>query len=205
MAKSMAPAMNITMIVCAALSLVFMSLRFLSKHLVSTKLGIDDAALLLAWFYLIFVALSIWCSTKLGLGKHYQDADLLKLPQLLYLLPVGQFFAIIAISVSKSSFILKLLKLMTLTCQKATLWLMLVTINASMSSVAVVQFFQCSVAPAPGRVKNDVVIGQESYAAGYPAAMDLILTAFPAILIWKLQMKSSDKLGIIASMSLGVV
>lgn len=45
----MALAMNVTMIVCSALSLVFMSLRFFSKHLVNTKLGIDDAVLLFSW------------------------------------------------------------------------------------------------------------------------------------------------------------
>ncbi|KAL7906744.1 hypothetical protein GGI35DRAFT_93177 [Trichoderma velutinum] len=205
MPNSMAPAMNITMIVCSALSLIFMALRFYSKQLVSTKLGIDDAVLLFAWLlFVTFIVLSIY-ATQFGLGKHYEDADLLKLPRLLYLLPIGQFFAVISVAVSKSSFILTLLKLVTLTWQKAALWFMLVTINGSMFSIAVVQFFQCSVPPTPGCVQNNVVIGLGSYAAGYSAAMDLVLTAFPAIVIWNLQMKSSDKFGIIASMSLGIV
>lgn len=154
--------------------------------------------------FVTFVVLSIY-STKLGLGKHYEDADLLKLPELIYLLPISQFFAVISVAVSKSSFILTLLKLVTLTWQKAVLWFLLLTINGSMFSIAIVQFFQCSVPPTPGCVKNDAVIGLGSYAAGYSATMDLVLTAFPAILIWQLQMKRSDKFGIIASMSLGVV
>lgn len=49
MADSMAPAMIITMIVCSAISLVFMGLRLFSKSLVATKLGIDDAILVLSW------------------------------------------------------------------------------------------------------------------------------------------------------------
>ena len=85
------------------------------------------------------------------------------------------------------------------------MWFLLVTINASMFSIAVVQFFQCSVPPTPGCVENDAVIGLGAYAAGYSAAMDLVLTAFPTLVIWQLQIKRSDKIGIIASMSLGIV
>ena len=75
------------------------------------------------------------------LGKHYKGADLLKLPGLVYLLPISQFFAVISVAVSKSSFILTLLKLVTQTRQKAALWFMLTTINGSMFRIAVVQFF----------------------------------------------------------------
>lgn len=106
---------------------------------------------------------------------------------------------------SKTSFILTLLRLVTEFWQKAVLWFLLVTINASMLSIAIVQFFQCAVPPTPGCVDNKVVIGLGEYAAGYSAAMDLVLTAFPTLVIWKLQIKRSDKIGIIASMSLGVV
>lgn len=37
------------------------------------------------------------------------------------------------------------------------------------------------------------------------AAMDLFLTAFPTIVIWKVQMKKREKVGVIASMSLGAM
>lgn len=74
-----------------------------------------------------------------------------------------------------------------------------------MFSIAVVQFYQCSVPPTPGCVDGNVVIGLGAYAAGYSAAMDLVLTIFPTLIIWKLQIKQSDKIGIIASMSLGIV
>lgn len=35
--------------------------------------------------------------------------------------------------------------------------------------------------------------------------MDLVLTAFPTIVIWKVQMKKREKIGVIASMSLGAM
>lgn len=154
--------------------------------------------------FITFIVISIY-ATKFGLGKHYVDVDPLGLPDLLYLLPIGQFFAVVSVAVSKSSFILTLLRLVEEMWHKVALWIMLVTINGSMGSIAIVQFFQCSVPPTPGCVTNEQVIGLGSYAAGYSAAMDLVLTAFPTLVIWKLQMKRSDKIGIIASMSLGVM
>ena len=156
--------------------------------------------------FVAFAVISIY-ATKFGLGKHYNapDMDPSKLPDLMYLLPIGQFFAVVSVAVSKSSFIITLIRLVAEIWQKGVLWFMLVTINASMLSIAIVQFYQCAVPPTPGCVSNNIVIGLGSYAAGYSAAMDLVLTAFPTLIIWKLQMKRSDKIGIIASMSLGVV
>lgn len=154
--------------------------------------------------FLTFVVLSIY-TTKFGLGQHVGDVDPLKLPQLMHLLPIGQFFAVVSVAVSKSSFILTLLRLVEVLWQKIALWFMLVTINLSMGSIAIVQFYQCAVPPTPGCVPNSTVIGLGIYAAGYSSAMDLVLTTFPTLIIWKLQMKKSDKIGIIASMSLGVV
>jgi len=132
------------------------------------------------------------------------ETDMTQLPQLLYLLPIGQFFAVVSVAVSKSSFILTLLRLVTAAWQKAALWFMFATINASMLSIAIVQFYQC----APGQqrcVDSDTVIALGVFAAAYSAVMDLVLTLFPSLVIWNLQMKTSEKVGVITSMSLGVV
>lgn len=123
----------------------------------------------------------------------------------MYYLPIGQFFAVWCVAVSKSSFILTLIRLVAKQWQKVALWFMLITINLSMGSISIVQFFQCSVPPTPGCVDGNKVIGLGVYAAGYSAVMDLVLTAFPSLVIWNLQMQKREKIGVIASMSLGVV
>ncbi|KAK4225936.1 hypothetical protein QBC38DRAFT_248820 [Podospora fimiseda] len=199
------PAMTITMVVCTVFSFLFMALRFYCKQTLSTKLGLDDAVLAFSWIlFLVFVILSIH-STKYGLGKHFADVDLTLLPQLLYFLPIAQFFAVLSVAISKSSFILTLLRLVTRPWQKASLWFMLITINMSMFSISIVQFFQCAVPPTPGCVDGNHVIGLGVFAAGYSAVMDLVLTAFPSLVIWNLQMQLREKIGVIVSMSLGVV
>ncbi|KAK1834418.1 hypothetical protein QBC39DRAFT_26557 [Podospora conica] len=205
MADDNGPPMVITMVVCTAASFVFMSLRFFCKHLMSTRLASDDAVLVLAWLLaLVYVAISIKC-TEYGLGKRMAEMDLTLLPQLLYLIPIGQFFAVCSIAASKSSFILTLLRLITMPWQKWSLWFMLATINGSMLSIAIAQFFQCA---APGQtncVPGDRIIGLGVFAAAYSAILDLVLTAFPTVIIWKLQMIKREKIGIILSMSLGVI
>lgn len=115
--------------------------------------------------YLAFVILSCY-TTKYGLGSHYEDLDLTLLPEALRLMPVGQFFAVLAVAVSKSSFILTLIRLVMVTWQKAALWFMLVTINVFMLSIAIVQFYQCSVPPTPGCVPTDAVVDLGIFAAG---------------------------------------
>lgn len=140
-----------------------------------------------------------------GLGKHLAEADLTLLPQLLYLLPIGQFFAVLSIAASKSSFILTLLRLVIKPWQRAALWFMLVTINGSLLSIAIVQFFQCATPDEANCVPGDRIIAMGVFAAAYSAAMDLVLTAFPSLVIWNLQMIKREKIGIILSMSLGLM
>lgn len=42
-------AMKVTMIVCTAVTLIFMALRFYCKHYLGTKLAIDDLVLAFSW------------------------------------------------------------------------------------------------------------------------------------------------------------
>lgn len=105
-------------------------------------------------------------TTRYGLGYHYVDLDLTLLPEALRLMPIGQFFAVLSVAVSKSSFILTLIRLVMVTWQKASLWFMLVTINTFMLSIAIVQFYQCSDPPTPGCVPTDGVVGLGIFAAG---------------------------------------
>ncbi|KAI1427998.1 hypothetical protein F5Y12DRAFT_101439 [Xylaria sp. FL1777] len=205
MAESHVLAMTVTMIVLSVVSFCFMSLRFYSKSLTNARLGLDDICLASSWaLHLVFVIISI-ITTKYGLGHHLNDIDLTLLPNLLNLLPIAQFFAVISVAVSKSSFILTLLRLVQKKWQKNTLWFLLATVNGSLLSISIVQFFQCSDPPTPGCVPGAQVIALGVFAAAYSAAVDLVLVVFPSLVIWSLQMRRSEKLGIIVSMSLGVV
>ncbi|KAK0629553.1 hypothetical protein B0T17DRAFT_589293 [Bombardia bombarda] len=205
--SSNVPAMMATMIVCIIASLVFMMLRFYCKQILSSsRLGLDDYVLVFSWIlFLVFCILSMQAA-QYGLGKHLVDIDLVNdFPKALFLIPIGQFFAVLSISVSKSSFILTLLRLVTKPYQKVALWFMLLTINGSMLMIAIVQFYQCGAVPTEGCIEGNTVIALGVFAAGYSAAMDIVLSAFPSLVIWNLQMKTREKVGVIVAMSLGLV
>jgi hypothetical protein len=154
---------------------------------------------------LVYIIFSIY-TTRFGLGEHLINVDLVNdLPKALYFLPISQFFAVLSVAVSKSSFILTLLRLVVQPWQKAALWFMLATINASMLSIAIVQFYQCGAVPTAGCIAGDHVIGLGVFAAGYSAALDIVLSAFPSLVIWNLQMQKREKLGVIIAMSLGLI
>lgn len=197
-----------------------------SAHCSGREAYFSDPSQLL---FLAFIVLSIY-TTRFGLGSHYSDVDPTLIPEALYLMPIGQFFAVIAVAVSKSSFILTLLRLVQVPWQKVALWFMFGTINAFMLAISIVQFYQCSVPPTKGCIPTDSVVGLGIFAAGcgyYPvifkdlrtsrraiadsvagtdsAALDLVLTAFPTLVIWRVQMHKREKIGVIASMSLGAV
>ncbi|KAI0146268.1 hypothetical protein GGR57DRAFT_494317 [Xylariaceae sp. FL1272] len=205
MAASYVLALTTVMIVLSVVSLAFMSLRFYSKYLTGARFWLDDICLASAWIiHLVFVVLSLIC-IRYGLGHKAVDLDLTQLPTLLKLLPIAQFFAVIAVSVSKTSFILTMLRLCTRMWQKAILYFLLASVNASLLSISIVQFFQCGTVPTAGCVPGNSVIALGVFAAGYSAAVDLFLVGFPVFIIWNLQMQQREKIGIIVSMSLGVI
>ncbi|KAL1839403.1 hypothetical protein VTJ49DRAFT_1534 [Mycothermus thermophilus] len=206
MADDNGPVMIITMAVLTVVMTVIMGMRFWCKRQMSTKLGLDDAVLFLGYtLHFIFEVISIYM-VQFGLGKHMAEIDMVtQLPKLMYWLPIAQWFAIVCIAVSKSSFVITLLRLVTVPWQKAALWFLLITINGSMGSISIVQFFQCAVPPKPGCIDNNAVVALAVYAAAYSAFADLVLTAFPFLIIWDLQMKKREKIGVIVSMSCGVV
>ncbi|KAI1325213.1 hypothetical protein F5Y16DRAFT_378631 [Xylariaceae sp. FL0255] len=198
-------AMTTVMIVLTVVSFTFMSLRFYSKYLTGARFWLDDVCLVTSWItHLVFVILSIIC-TRYGLGSHIATINLATLPTLLYLLPIAQFFAVISVAISKSSFILTMFKLAPKMWQKIVLGYLLATVNGSLLSISIVQFFQCSVPPTPGCVAGDTVIALGVFAAAYSAATDLFLVGFPIIIIWNLQVRTKEKVGIMVSMSLGVI
>ena len=55
MADDNGPPMTITMVVCTAVSFIFMSLRFYCKHMLATSLGWDDGVLVLSWVCIHFI------------------------------------------------------------------------------------------------------------------------------------------------------
>ncbi|KAF2872392.1 hypothetical protein BDV95DRAFT_382862 [Massariosphaeria phaeospora] len=193
-----------------AISLVFMGLRFVCKILLSRRLGTDDAILLLAWILTCVYSALITVSVQYGMGK--RGINIVpgnEVPMLKYLF-LGEFFTLVAIPISKTSFAVTLLRLVTRKWEKWFIWAIIITMNVTMWLVAILLFAQCR---PIAKNWNSKVEGscwgsriQDRYsvfAGAYSALLDVILASFPWIIIWRLQMNTREKLGVVIAMSLG--
>ncbi|KAK3303461.1 uncharacterized protein B0T15DRAFT_504680 [Chaetomium strumarium] len=196
----------------AAMSLAFMTLRLSCKKHYGKIIGWDDYILVCSWIFLAaYVALSI-ASTNYGVGRHLETLGPDELTASGRLLYVGEFFAIIAVAVSKTSFVVTLFRFANERWHRILLWSVLATVNLVMWSCAALLLAQCQ--PAE-KLWNSAVDGRclpprfyifySVFAGAWSAAMDLVLAIFPWFLLLPMRgIKWVEKIGVGIAMSLGV-
>jgi hypothetical protein len=83
-------------------------------------------------------------STHFALGRHIAEVPQDDLEIGLKLMYIGEFFAIIAVTISKTSFAVTLLRLATQAWHTYLLWFVIVTLNVVMWLCGLFEFIQCS-------------------------------------------------------------
>jgi hypothetical protein len=135
--------------------------------------------------------------------------------------------SILAAVWSKTSFAVTLLRLMK-GKMLVVVWVIIITMNIAMDLNAIFLWVRCSpvaltwdprgpgtcwapqVYPtygmfAAGRcISTCLSSSTDRYAAGYSALMDFVLALLPWKIVWNLQMRKVEKLGVAFAMSLGV-
>jgi len=149
------------------------------------------------------------------IGKHIETIENQSIvPPALKLIYISFIIIIIGCVLSKTSFAITLLRIVTRPWMKILLWFIIITMNAVMWLCAVCYLAQCKPAAAlwtpklMGTAKCWPTIVFESIAltaGAYSGCMDLILAILPWSLLWNLQMKRGEKFGIAIAMSLGVL
>ncbi|KAH8904827.1 hypothetical protein BR93DRAFT_916595 [Coniochaeta sp. PMI_546] len=212
MEESSAPKIVIGLSAITTLSLIFLTLRFFCKARYGKKLGWDDHIALISWFILLVYSTLTIVSCKFGVGRHLTEIPPDDQPIALELLYIGRFFGIIAVTTSKTSFAVTLLRLATKRWHRWAVWSIIATLNTVMGLTALFLFVQCTpvykawIISASGTCWDSrVTISYSIFAGAYSAAMDFILALFPWFLIWNLQMNKKEKVGVAVAMSLGVL
>ncbi|KAH7146106.1 hypothetical protein EDB81DRAFT_842367 [Dactylonectria macrodidyma] len=212
MADTTAPRIMTTMWVMTGVSAIFMSLRFFCKHRYGKATGWDDSILVFSWVCLVLYAALTTASCQKGIGMHLTDIPPDHLSEAIKLLYVGEFFAIVAVAVSKTSFAVTLLRLAERPWHSYVLWFIIVSLNSIMLLCGIFQFVQCSPTEklwnlgVPGACWDPRInINYAIFAGSYSAAADFILALFPWLLIWHLQMRKREKVGVAVAMSLGIL
>ncbi|KAK3689145.1 hypothetical protein B0T22DRAFT_380612 [Podospora appendiculata] len=192
------------------LSGCFLGLRVYCKALKRRGLWWDDCMLIAAWIALLANTVVLIASIQLGLGMHMDDIHLENLATVGLLGTLGGSFSILAAVWSKTSFGLTLLRI----AQKKTrivVWVIIVTMNLAMVMIVVTSWIQCN---PFAKVWNRLLPGScwdarinvyyGLFAATYSGVMDIVLALLPWSIVWNLQMRRKEKIGVAVAMSMGV-
>ncbi|KAJ5484827.1 hypothetical protein N7539_004815 [Penicillium diatomitis] len=137
------------LVVCWILVIVpglIVGLRFYCKVMLSRGFGWDDATILVAWTLQLIYTAMITQSVKLGVvGKHVNSIPAREaIPEALKLVYISFVIIIIGCVLSKTSFALTLLRIITKTWMKVLLWYIIISMNAIMWLCAICYLIQCS-------------------------------------------------------------
>ncbi|KAH8193637.1 hypothetical protein TruAng_012196 [Truncatella angustata] len=192
------------------LSLLLLILRLYCKFLRHRGLWWDDHVLIASWIAGLVSGILLTVDVNAGFGKHRENIPLQNL------IPIGKrgivtgIILVLGIAWSKTSFALTLLRLVS-GWQKTALWIIIVTVNVFLTISGITNLVQCS---PVDKVWNPLVAGTcwpsevnviiSIVGGAYSALMDLVLALAPWFLIWNLQMKRREKLGVAIAMSMGV-
>ncbi|KAK3942897.1 hypothetical protein QBC46DRAFT_339149 [Diplogelasinospora grovesii] len=211
-AENYGPRLEKSTYAMVAVSLFFMLLRFGCKARYGKRFGLDDLLLAISWVLLGVYAGVIIAAMKHGLGRHMASLPHESIVMAHKLMATADFFIIISIAISKSSFAVTLLRLALEPWHKILVWGVIVTVNLFMWLSAI--FIFCSCAPIESIWDDDLpgtcwdarmLLNFNIFTGGWSAAMDFVLALFPWFLIWRLNMQKMEKIGVCIAMSLGIL
>ncbi|KAH8882359.1 hypothetical protein GQ53DRAFT_701189, partial [Thozetella sp. PMI_491] len=194
----------------ASISGVFLALRIYCKFLKSRGLWLDDYVLVAAWVPMLIDVILTTYNISLGDGMHFAEIDPANRAAVaLNSLVIGSF-SILAAVWSKTSFGMTLLRIAGGRV-KVVVWFCILTMNLLMSANVLVLWFQCNPVEkgwnplVPGECWDRRVNAYYGVFSGvYSGVMDIILALLPWTILWNLQMKKKEKIGVALAMSMGV-
>lgn len=144
---------------------------------------------------------------------------------------IGEALAVMACTLGKTSFAVTLLRIVVQRWMVVLLWFVIVTMNLVNILTAFFIFFQCedprhlwnpAIAskcwPSDVFTHYSLFVGGKSrdtffprldhhltYPVAYSGAQDFVLALLPWTIVWNLQMRKKEKIGVACAMSLGVL
>ncbi|OLN81960.1 hypothetical protein CCHL11_08634 [Colletotrichum chlorophyti] len=193
------------------LSLVFLCLRVYCKFKKRSGLWWDDHVLIASWVTLFIASALTSHNVSLGFGKHVYQIKPANFPAIGLNGNVISSISITSAVWSKTSFAMTLLRIEEKGWTRYLIWAAIISMNILMGFNAMAGWVQCTpiekywLPQTPGTCWNPKVAAYYGvFAAGYSALMDIMLALLPWKLIWGLQMKLGEKIGVGIAMSMGL-
>ncbi|KAK2045738.1 hypothetical protein LZ31DRAFT_583897 [Colletotrichum somersetense] len=195
----------------AGLSAFFLSLRLYCKFRKRSGLWWDDYVLIASWVCLLISVVLVTYNISLGFGKHVFMVPPINFPTLGFYGNVITTTSITAAVWSKTSFAMTLLRIQDKGLMRYVIWTAIISMNVLMGLNALAAWVQCTpiekfwMPQTPGSCWDPrVAIYYDIFASGYSASMDILLAMLPWKMIWGLQMKMQEKIGVAIAMSMGL-
>ncbi|KAJ6169551.1 hypothetical protein N7497_002394, partial [Penicillium chrysogenum] len=212
--ESQAPTVKGVMWTMSMVPLVFVLMRLYVRVYMRRVFGWDDGIAIAAICCLVAYAAVCHVAATLGLGQHLEIVQ--KAPnnliQVALLCNIGESLAIMACTLGKTSFAVTLLRIVVQRWMVVVLWFVIVTMNIVNILAALFVFLQCR---DPRHLWNpmipsecwppDVFTNFALFVGAYSGAQDFVLALLPWTIVWKLQMRKKEKLGVAFAMSLGIL
>ncbi|KAL9025195.1 MAG: hypothetical protein Q9196_005943 [Gyalolechia fulgens] len=186
------------------LALLVVITRFYTKVRVLRNIGLDDGLVALS------MALALICTSlftedvRLGMGRHAQHLDQTKLVSIVRLNLIANPFGIMAYSFPNISVAIVLNRIIA---PSRPVWVTIYAVSIAQCIIAAVScvllFVQCTpsehlwnpTVPATC-MPPSVITGYSYFVGAYSAFTDVFLAIVPAMVFWKLQMKTKTKIGL---------
>ncbi|KAH8903777.1 hypothetical protein BR93DRAFT_985740 [Coniochaeta sp. PMI_546] len=195
-----------------AVSALFLSLRIFLKLRQRRSLWWDDYVLIISWLSL--VAYSILLATALNLGFGHEPSEISpgNATEIFTLFSALSSLLILANLWSKTSFGITLLRL---PLGRARVWIVCALIGLgtiALGASAYTVWVQCFVADPPWNpyigsncLPSDIMVKYSVFMGYFSALIDFAFVVLPWKMLWGLQMKRSEKVGVTLAMGMGTL
>ncbi|KAL4788211.1 hypothetical protein BJX76DRAFT_316655 [Aspergillus varians] len=213
LAETKGPTVKAVMWLMAGTATLFLCLRLYVRLHLKRVFGWDDVIGAVAVACLIGYAAVCHAAADVGLGRHLQYV--LQDPPSLVAVgrysSISQCLAIMACTLGKTSFAVTLLRIVFVRWMSWVLWFIIITMNIVTILAALFVFVQCK----DPRTNWDKSIVSECwptyvftnyslFVGAYSGAQDFSLALLPWTIVWNLQMRKKEKIGVAVAMSLGI-
>ncbi|KAH9872873.1 hypothetical protein J1614_005267 [Plenodomus biglobosus] len=189
----------------------FLSLRIYAKLSRKQKLWWDDYILIVSWVLLLVEAILTQIGQNVGFGKRIADISPENLSTIILCTSIGASVSCFASTLSKISFGVTLLRLTT-GALRWFIWFCIITLFLIMLPSALNTWVQCRPVAKAWNPSIEgtcwpasITINYGIFNAAWCAAADFSLALIPWKLIWRLQLQTTEKIGVGIAMSMGVL
>ncbi|KAK4124089.1 hypothetical protein N657DRAFT_376381 [Parathielavia appendiculata] len=193
-------------------SAVFLALRVYCRLSRNRSLWWDDWFLIASWVTVLVSTALLTEATKWGVGLHYDDMELEKMPVMSLLSYIAGFSTILGAAWSKTSFAVTLLRISEERWTKWLIWFIIISVNVVLGVSATILWISCWPIPKLWYYNMEgtcwpkhIVEQYQTFTSIYSGTLDIVLAILPWKIIWALTINKREKLGVMVAMSMGTL